>query len=117
MVLGDLKSKGGVSKLNEHLSQRNYIEGHHPSQTEVPSYDALSGAPPHAARWYRHIGFISPTEPSAFVRQDGAAAASKAAENGDDGDNEAKKARQERLQVGASATLGVASMLRGALPP
>lgn len=114
MAFGDLKSEGGVSKLNEHLAQRSYIEGYQPSQADVTSYGALSGAPssdkfPHAARWYRHIGSFSPSERSAFPGSKGAAVAAAPAADDDDDvdlfgsddevDEEAEKARQERLQA------------------
>ncbi|KAL1476677.1 hypothetical protein MTO96_018243 [Rhipicephalus appendiculatus] len=56
MAFGDLKSDAGVSKLNDYLEQRSYVEGYQPSQADVSTYGALSGAPsaakfPHAARW------------------------------------------------------------------
>lgn len=113
MAFGDLKTDAGVSKLNEYLEQRSYVEGYQPSQADASTYSALSGAPsaakfPHAARWYRHIGSYSQSERAAFPGQKGAPAAAKPADDDDDVDlfgsddevdEEAEKARQERLQV------------------
>ncbi|KAG0133451.1 hypothetical protein HOY82DRAFT_266731 [Tuber indicum] len=49
-----------LSDLNGRLEARSYIVGYAPSQADVITYKALSGAPdadkfPHAARWYKHI--------------------------------------------------------------
>lgn len=114
MAFGDLKSESGVSKLNEHLAQRSYIEGYQPSQADATVYGALSGSPssdefPHAARWYRHIGSFAPSELSASPGKKGAAAAAAEAADDDDDvdlfgsddevDEEAEKARQERLKA------------------
>ncbi|PWW76689.1 elongation factor 1-beta [Tuber magnatum] len=49
-----------LTDLNGKLKTRSYIVGHAPSQADVITYKALSGAPdadkyPHAARWYKHI--------------------------------------------------------------
>lgn len=116
MAFGDLKTDAGVSKLNEHLVLRSYVEGYQPSQADATAYGALSGAPstekfPHAARWYRHIGFYSASERSAFPGQKGepakAPAAAAAADDDDvdlfgsddEVDEEAEKARQERVKA------------------
>jgi elongation factor 1-beta len=60
MGFTDLVSSTGLSALNSWLTTRSYIVGYAPSQADVVTYKALSGAPdaaqyPHAARWYKHI--------------------------------------------------------------
>lgn len=49
-----------LTDLNSKLETTSYIVGYAPSQADVITYKALSGAPdadkyPHAARWYKHI--------------------------------------------------------------
>ncbi|KAK8775783.1 elongation factor 1-beta-like [Amblyomma americanum] len=111
MAFGDLKTDTGVSKLNEHLVLRSYVEGYQPSQADATTYSALSGAPsaekfPHAARWYRHIGSYSASERSAFPGQKGEPAKATADDDDvdlfgsdDEVDEEAEKARQERVKA------------------
>ncbi|GAA95175.1 uncharacterized protein L969DRAFT_96393 [Mixia osmundae IAM 14324] len=46
--------------LEQHLSDKSYIEGYNPSQADVAVYKELKSAPdatqyPHAARWYKHL--------------------------------------------------------------
>uniref|UniRef100_A0A093V549 Elongation factor 1-beta n=1 Tax=Talaromyces marneffei PM1 TaxID=1077442 RepID=A0A093V549_TALMA len=60
MGFTDLTSDAGLAVANNFLSTRSYIVGHSPSQADVVTYKALSGAPdaakyPHVARWYKHI--------------------------------------------------------------
>jgi len=59
MGFGDLKSKSGLSVLNEYLADKSYIEGYVPSQADSAVFAALNGAPGadlvHALRWYNHI--------------------------------------------------------------
>merc|ERR1712039_1127823 len=45
---GDLKSDGGLNKLNGFLSSKSYIEGFVYSSADSKKH-------PHAARWFRHI--------------------------------------------------------------
>uniref|UniRef100_A0A1E1X3H2 Putative elongation factor 1 beta/delta chain n=1 Tax=Amblyomma aureolatum TaxID=187763 RepID=A0A1E1X3H2_9ACAR len=112
MAFGDLKTDTGVTKLNEHLALRSYIEGYQPSQADATAYGSLSGAPsaekfPHAARWSRHIGSYSASERSAFPGQKGGPAKAPAAADDDvdlfgsddEVDEEAEKARQERVKA------------------
>lgn len=74
MVFGDLKSKGGVTELDEHLSTRSYIEGFEPTLADTAVFEALSGIPgteyPHARRWYRHIESFGPGRKSFPVAKD-----------------------------------------------
>jgi len=46
-----------LSKLEEHLSKRSYVEGYTPSQADVVVFKALSQdlGYPNVARWYKHI--------------------------------------------------------------
>jgi len=60
MGFTDLVSDAGLHIANSYLTTRSYILGHTPSQADVVTYKALSGAPdaakyPHVARWYKHI--------------------------------------------------------------
>ncbi|CAL1597967.1 unnamed protein product [Knipowitschia caucasica] len=63
MGFGDLRSASGLKVLNEFLSDKSYIEGFVPSQSDVCVFEALSAAPPadlcHALRWYKHISSYS----------------------------------------------------------
>merc|ERR1712061_261045 len=57
---GDLKSDGGLNKLNGFLSSKSYIEGFVYSSADDKTFGQLAKCPdakkhPHAARWYRHI--------------------------------------------------------------
>ncbi|PUU73675.1 hypothetical protein B9Z19DRAFT_1094573 [Tuber borchii] len=58
--MGSTISEARLNDLNSKLKTSSYIVGHAPSQADVITYKALSGAPdadkhPHAARWYKHI--------------------------------------------------------------
>ncbi|XP_064456463.1 elongation factor 1-beta-like [Ornithodoros turicata] len=119
MAFGDLKSDSGLNSLNDHLTHKSYVEGYQPSQADVAAFEALSAAPaadkyPHALRWYNHIKSFSKSEQASFPGQKGApkAAATKtaapAADDDDDvdlfgsddePDEEAEKAREERLKA------------------
>jgi len=49
-----------LTKLEQHLATRSYVEGYTPSQADVIVFKAISGAPdasknPHIARWYTHV--------------------------------------------------------------
>ncbi|KAF8970673.1 elongation factor 1 beta/delta chain [Flammula alnicola] len=49
-----------LTKLEQHLASRSYVEGYTPSQADVTVFKAISAAPaaatnPHVARWYNHI--------------------------------------------------------------
>merc|ERR1712027_69443 len=57
---GDLKSDGGLNKLNGFLSSKSYIEGFVYSAADDKVFGQLAKCPdskkhPHAARWFRHI--------------------------------------------------------------
>jgi len=97
MVFGDLKSAAGLKSLNDFLGDRSYIEGYQPSQADVATFEALSGAPAanlsHALRWFNHIksygdetksfpGTKSSSKPAA------ASPAKPAAANDDDADDD-----------------------------
>lgn len=64
---GNLKTPGGVQKLNAYLASRSYISGYAPTQDDVETAEKLLGAPvardcPHAFRWYKHITSFAPAE-------------------------------------------------------
>ncbi|KAJ7827894.1 hypothetical protein B0H14DRAFT_2516787 [Mycena olivaceomarginata] len=49
-----------LTKLEQHLASRSYVEGYTASQADVEVFKAISSAPsaesnPHVARWYTHI--------------------------------------------------------------
>ncbi|KAF8180712.1 hypothetical protein K438DRAFT_1725406 [Mycena galopus ATCC 62051] len=46
-----------VSKLEQHLASRSYVEGYTPSQADVVVFKAITSSPttPNALRWYTHI--------------------------------------------------------------
>ena len=89
-----------LTKLNQHLATRSYVEGYTPSQADVVVFKAISSAPdaasaPHVARWYKHIQSYSAehgslpgssTAGEAFLG--GESAAPAAAKGGDDDDDE-----------------------------
>ncbi|GKZ32012.1 translation elongation factor 1 beta [Aspergillus brasiliensis] len=60
MGFTDLASDAGLTLANNYLASRSYIVGDAPSQADVVTFKAFSGAPdaekyPHVARWYKHI--------------------------------------------------------------
>ncbi|OOG00978.1 hypothetical protein ASPCADRAFT_734 [Aspergillus carbonarius ITEM 5010] len=60
MGFTDFASDAGLTIANNYLATRSYIVGDAPSQADVVSFKAFSGAPdaekyPHVARWYKHI--------------------------------------------------------------
>ncbi|CAG2175896.1 unnamed protein product [Oppiella nova] len=70
LSIGDLKSDAGLTKLNQHLESRSYIEGYTASQSDVVIVDALSSVDkkyPHLSRWYTHIKSYAPNERKAYV--------------------------------------------------
>jgi len=125
--LGDVTSETGLASLNALLANRSYVEGYTPSQADVTVYGSLSGKVPdakypHARRWYTHISSYPDGERKKFpgvavapapggvpsVAAPAAAAAKKPADDDDDidlfgsddeVDEEAEKARQERLKA------------------
>ncbi|RWS06982.1 elongation factor 1-beta-like protein [Dinothrombium tinctorium] len=121
-VGGDINSASGLSKLNEYLSSRSYIEGYSPSQADVTLFDAVDGQKldaakyPHVKRWLNHIASYSSEERKQFtgvkkdltaygVTANGATSGGDKEEDddidlfGDDDDEEADKAREERLKA------------------
>ncbi|KAG0147864.1 hypothetical protein CROQUDRAFT_655656 [Cronartium quercuum f. sp. fusiforme G11] len=51
---------GDYSQLEQHLTDKSYIEGYAPSQADVTVYSAIASCPdvktyPHSARWWSHI--------------------------------------------------------------
>ncbi|KAJ7630087.1 hypothetical protein DFH06DRAFT_1224855 [Mycena polygramma] len=46
-----------ITKLEQHLASRSYVEGYTPSQADVAVFKTISSPPksPHVARWYTHI--------------------------------------------------------------
>jgi len=59
MSFGDLKSDKGLNTLNDHLSDKSYIQGYEPTKLDSETYDSIGKSPastyPHALRWYNHI--------------------------------------------------------------
>jgi len=61
MEFGDLQSDSGISKLNDYLKDKSYIEGYQPSAADTVVYVSVSSAlhikPEfnHALRWFTHI--------------------------------------------------------------
>jgi len=118
LSLGDLKSDAGLTKLNQHLESRSYIDGYTPSQSDVALFEAIASVDkkyPHVNRWHSHIKSYGPNERKAFtgVKKSLAdfgvtsgAGAAKPADNDDDFelfgsddevDEEAEKAKAERV--------------------
>ncbi|KAJ7153441.1 hypothetical protein C8R43DRAFT_1001931 [Mycena crocata] len=108
-----------VSKLEQHLATRSYVEGYTPSQADVVVFKAISSAPsaessPHVARWYTHIKSYasehaslpgSSTAGEAFLGASSAAPAAPADDDDevdlfgsdDDDDAEAERIKAERV--------------------
>ncbi|KAE8355539.1 hypothetical protein BDV28DRAFT_128647 [Aspergillus coremiiformis] len=60
MGFTDFVSEAGLTLANNWFATRSYVIGDAPSQADVVTFKAFSGAPdaekyPHAARWYKHI--------------------------------------------------------------
>ncbi|KAL4942326.1 hypothetical protein BDV06DRAFT_192369 [Aspergillus oleicola] len=60
MGFTDFVSEAGLTVANTFFQSRSYVVGNSPSQADVVSFKAFSGAPdaekyPHVARWYKHI--------------------------------------------------------------
>ncbi|KAF8992933.1 hypothetical protein BDQ17DRAFT_1432062 [Cyathus striatus] len=105
-----------LSKLEQHLATRSYIEGYTPSQADVHVFKAISSEPsassnPAVARWYTHIKSYaaehqslpgSSTAGEAFI---GGATAAPAEAEGDDevdlfgSDDEEEDAEAERVKA------------------
>ncbi|KAF7168439.1 hypothetical protein CNMCM5623_001492 [Aspergillus felis] len=65
MGFTDFVSEAGLTLANNYLASRSYIVGNAPSQADVVTFKAFSGAPdaekyPHVARWYKHIASFEP---------------------------------------------------------
>ncbi|KAH9414429.1 Elongation factor 1-beta [Dermatophagoides pteronyssinus] len=120
---GDINSDQGLKKLDEYLAARSYIEGYTPSQSDIVLYGALKNVPTkysHALRWYNHIkSYQSEKDKLPGVKKSlqdfgvtGSGAGAKTAAKKDDDDDdidlfgsddevdeEADKAREERLKA------------------
>ncbi|KAB8218666.1 hypothetical protein BDV33DRAFT_175159 [Aspergillus novoparasiticus] len=60
MGFTDFVSEAGLTVANNWFATRSYVIGDAPSQADVVTFKAFSGAPdaekyPHVARWYKHI--------------------------------------------------------------
>jgi elongation factor 1-beta len=59
MFSGNLQTSEGLEALNTYLSDRSYVNGFRPSQTDTYFFETLDSCPshnfPHVCRWYRHI--------------------------------------------------------------
>ncbi|KAH8817883.1 hypothetical protein DL96DRAFT_1623610 [Flagelloscypha sp. PMI_526] len=105
-----------LTKLEEHLATRSYVEGYEPSQADVQVFVAIGSVPdatknPHVARWYTHIKSYASEHGSlpgsskageAFIGGDSAPTA--AAEDEDDevdlfGSDEEEDAEAERIKA------------------
>ncbi|KAJ7573982.1 hypothetical protein C8J56DRAFT_475959 [Mycena floridula] len=87
-----------LTKLDQHLATRSYIEGYTPSQADVHVFKAISAAPTspaNVARWYTHI--------KSFAAEHGSLPGSSSAGEafiGDDDeeeDAEAERVKAERV--------------------
>lgn len=127
--VGDLSSDAGLSKLNEYLKDKSYIDGYSPSQSDVVLFGAFgAGAAKsvnakyaHVKRWLNQIGSYSSAEQQKLpgVKKSlsdfgvtsggGKAGGGKPAKDADDdfelfgsdeeADAEAEKVREERLKA------------------
>ncbi|KAF8879007.1 hypothetical protein CPB85DRAFT_450385 [Mucidula mucida] len=109
-----------LSKLEQHLASRSYVEGYTPSQADVLVFNAIKAGDiyPNVARWYTHIQSFSAeletlpgssTAGETFLSSGGGAApaakAAKAAEEDDDEvdlfgeDDEEDDAEAERVKA------------------
>ncbi|KAF9458702.1 hypothetical protein BDZ94DRAFT_1270045 [Collybia nuda] len=105
-----------LTKLEQHLATRSYVEGYTPSQADVHVFKLVASAPdaskfPHVTRWYTHIKSYaaehaslpgSSTAGEAFAA--GAAPAAAAAADDDDevdlfGSDEEEDAEAERIKA------------------
>jgi hypothetical protein len=59
MFIGNLETSEGLEAFNNFLSDRSYVSGFSPSQTDTYLFETLDNCPsaifPHVCRWYRHI--------------------------------------------------------------
>ncbi|KAL5356919.1 hypothetical protein BJX96DRAFT_143609 [Aspergillus floccosus] len=60
MGFTDFVSEAGLTLANNYFASRSYVVGDAPSQADVVTFKAFSGAPdadkyPNVARWYKHI--------------------------------------------------------------
>jgi len=69
-----LSNDGDLSKLNEFLATRSYIEGYRPSQNDVCVYKQAvplscsidCSKYPHVSRWFNHINSFTPQQRTRF---------------------------------------------------
>jgi len=115
LKIGDIKTESGLKKLNEYLETRSYIEGYSPSQSDTLLFEAIAKSPDskfvHLKRWFNQINsYGNERKQFSGVKKSladyGVNADSKAADNDDDFelfgsddevDEEAEKAKQERV--------------------
>ncbi|KAK7018123.1 elongation factor 1-beta [Favolaschia claudopus] len=106
-----------LTKLEQHLATRSYVEGYTASQADVTVFKAIGSAPkptahPHVARWYTHIqsytsefGSLSGSSAAGKAFLGGGAPAAAAADDDDDevdlfgSDDEADDAAAEQLKA------------------
>ncbi|KAJ3778464.1 elongation factor 1 beta/delta chain [Lentinula raphanica] len=105
-----------LSKLDQHLATRSYVEGYTPSQADVHVFQALSSAPDssfvNVTRWYKHIASYATEHASlsgsskageAFIGSVAAAAAPAEAEEDDEidlfGEDDEEDAEAERIKA------------------
>jgi len=111
-----------LTKLEQHLATRSYVEGYTPSQADVLVFKAISSplggtANPHVARWYTHIKSYaaehdslpgSSTAGETFIGKAGGAPAPATAEEDDEIDlfaeDEEEDAEAERVKAERVAT-------------
>jgi len=112
----DLKTKAGLSQLNDHLKSRSYVSGFVPSHDDCSTFEQLTGGIghdlPHLLRWYNHIKSYSAQERSRWPKGDShACAAAPAAKEADadedidlfgsdeEDDAEKDRVKEERLKA------------------
>jgi len=114
---GDLSTKGGLEKLNEHLKTRSYVRSVQATQLDGSIYGQIKSAPsakdfPYLSRWYNHIksfGSAIAKFPAAEDQNGVADRVSTPAQDDDEDDvdlfasdgeedEEAAKIREQRLQ-------------------
>jgi len=69
--LDSVNTPAGQGELNKFLSDYSYVEGFHPTQSDVRAFVAVGSAPdqhklPHICRWYTHILYFSESERSSW---------------------------------------------------
>jgi elongation factor 1-beta len=98
----NLKSKGELKKLDEHLLHHSYVSGFLPSADDVAVFNQIAAGDidesiPNVARWFNHIASFSPKAKGkwAGAKKGAAPAAKPAAAKGGKGKPEKKEEKKE----------------------